>query len=77
MITYFAEQLKILNSDKQLVQLFVLKDGVTFDPSTQLFSDPSGIQLKLTVHPEYEDLKTMRFVGMFNAIPVFSNINKE
>jgi hypothetical protein len=67
MIEYFSEQLKNLNSDKQLVcYIMHYSDNTSHDPQITK-------QIRMTVHPDYHEIKDLTFVGMNGNIPVFKN----
>lgn len=56
---YFLQQLKVMNSDVQLLS-FIFIDG--FSQTT-----------KTTVHPYYEEVKDLYFVGYNVDVPIFRN----
>lgn len=70
---HFVEQLKILNSDTQLVQYIQLDYGTDFDPVAQTFSNNCGYSIKISVHPDYAEVRDLQPVGTFNNLPVFKN----
>lgn len=63
MIEYFKDQLKVMNSDQQLLQYMYYDGELLF----------SGI----TVHPFYSELKGMTFLEFKEGLPVFKEIDHE
>ena len=57
MIEYFADQLKVYNSDKQLLQ-YMYDDGDVVLPA-------------VTVHPDYAEVRGLEFVRYEGNVPVF------
>jgi len=72
MIEYFEHQLRQASSITQLVQFIKLHDNASWNP-TQGFQPSCGFQVLMTVHPEYHELKGLKFLGWHGAVPVFAD----
>lgn len=75
---YFNEQLRLSSSVVQLVQAVILDDETQIDwdesqDTILSFKPAEGIKIVMTVHPHYQELLDLEFMGfMKNKLPVFS-----